>query len=148
MSAGIAPYAPLDGAVSPSGQPWPAMRVTPGGTIRMSWWLTARHKTERWHYWITRDGWDQTQPLTRAQLEPEPLCEIHWLHGANANEFWNAPMPIQDVQHWIKLPRKRGRHIIYAVWDVADTHNAFYQGIDVEFTTSGAEPAVALMGGV
>lgn len=133
FSAGIAPYRPLDGAVSPSGKPWPAMDVTPGGTIRMTWWLTARHKTEKWHYWITRDGWDQSKPLTRDMLEPEPLCEIHW-HSDPSTADWLAPFPIQDVQHWIKLPHKQGRHIIYAVWDVADTHNAFYQGIDVNFT--------------
>lgn len=133
MSAGIAPYRPLDGPVSPSGRPWPAMNVTPGGTIRMSWWLTARHKTEKWHYYITKDNWDQSKPLSRDMLEPQPLCEIHWLHGPTKHEFWHAPMPIQDVQHWIKLPHKAGRHIIYAVWDVADTHNGFYQGIDVNF---------------
>ena len=131
MSAGVEPYRDLDGAVSPSGKPWPAMKVTPGGTLRMTWWLTARHKTEKWHYYITKDGWDQTKPLTRAMLEP--LCTIHW-HLDKATADWMAPFPPNDVQHWIKLPAgKTGRHIIYAVWDVADTAMAFYQGIDVDF---------------
>ena len=133
MSAGIAAYSKLDGPVSPSGQPWPAMQVTPGGTLRMSWWLTAQHKTEKWHYYITKDGWDQTKPLTRAMLEP--LCTIHW-HLDKSTADWMSPFPVKDVQHWIKLPRKTGRHIIYCVWDVADTANAFYQGTDVEFVAS------------
>ncbi|MBA8827921.1 chitin-binding protein [Saccharopolyspora lacisalsi] len=132
MSAGIEPYKDLDGPVSPSGQPWPAMPVTPGGTIRMSWWLTAQHKTQKWHYYITKDSADLSKPLTRDMLEP--LCEIWWLHGPNADQFWTAPFPVKDVHHWIKMPTKQGRHIIYAVWDVADTANAFYQGIDVDFS--------------
>lgn len=144
MSAGVQPYSDLDGAVSPSGKPWPAMRLTPGGTLRMTWWLTARHKTQKWHYYITKDGaGHETQPLTRAMLEP--LCTIHW-HTDQATMDWKAPFPINDVQHWIKLPTDRtGRHIIYAVWDVADTHNAFYQGIDVDFGRPGDPPAAQLV---
>jgi len=130
LSAGVAPYADLDRPVSPSGRPWPAMAVTSGGTMRMTWWLTARHKTEKWHYWITKDDADLSQPLTRAMLEP--LATIHW-HQDKATADWMSPFPINDVQHWIKLPRKTGWHIIYAVWDVADTAMAFYQGIDVDF---------------
>lgn len=130
-SAGIDNYKDLDGPVSPSGKPWPAMRVTPGGTLRMNWWLTARHKTQKWHYYITKDDAQHaTQPLTRAMLEP--LCVIHW-HTGPEGDGWRAPFPINDVQHWIKLPRKTGRHVIYAVWDVADTGNAFYQCVDVDF---------------
>lgn len=131
MSAGLAPYAVLDEPTRPDGTPWPAMAVTPGGTVQMSWWLTARHKTELWHYYITRDGWDQSKPLTRAMLEP--LATIHW-HQDKATADWMAPFPINSVKQWLKLPEgKRGRHIIYCVWDVADTAMAFYQGVDVDF---------------
>lgn len=80
---------------------------------------------------ITRDGWDQSKPLTRAMLEP--LATIHW-HQDKATADWMAPFPINSVKQWLKLPEgKRGRHIIYCVWDVADTAMAFYQGVDVDF---------------
>lgn len=141
FSGGLVKYRDLDGAVSPSGKQWPAMRVTPGGTLRMTWWLTARHKTQKWHYYITKDGAaHESQPLTRAMLEPLCTC---WWHTGPEGEGWRAPFPISDVQHWIKLPRKQGRHIIYAVWDVADTSNAFYQGIDVHFAPKTGEDAPA-----
>jgi chitin-binding protein len=38
------------------------------------------------------------------------------------------------VSHSGKLPSgKSGRHMILAVWDIADTGNAFYQCSDVTF---------------
>ena len=140
-SAGLAPYAPLDAPKLPNGKDWPAMTVSPGGTIRWSWWLTACHKTEKWHYWITKDDWDPSKPLTRAQFEPEPMATLHWHMDPNTAD-WMSPLPIQDVHHWIKLPKKTGRHVIYAVWDVADTANAFYQVTDVNFDPSFANEVV------
>lgn len=134
-SAGIADYAPLDAPKLPNGQDWPAMTVTPGGTVRWTWWLTACHKTEKWHYWITKDNWDPNKPLTRDQFEREPMATLHW-HMDVSTADWMSPLPINDVQHWIKLPKKTGRHVIYAVWDVGDTANAFYQLTDVYFDPS------------
>src|SRR5690606_27946666 len=75
-------------------------------------------------------GWDPSKPLTRAMFEP--LTTIWW-HTDQATLDWKAPKPIQDVHHWIKLPNKHGRHVMFCAWDVADTANAFYQVVDVEF---------------
>lgn len=129
-SGSLGKFAALDGVTTPAGQPWPANRVTPGGIIRVRWWLTATHKTERWQYWITRDGWDPDAPLSRAQLEPEPWSTFEWPCPGGG---WRCHMPIQDVHHFMYLPRKRGRHVLYSVWAVGDTDMAFYQAADLDF---------------
>lgn len=102
--------------------------------IKAEWYLTAEHRTAKWEYWITRDGWDPTKPLSRAQLESEPFMVFDWPHP---DGFWTAHKPTKGVAHWVQLPaHKRGYHVIYAIWEVADTDNSFYQACDVEFVAA------------
>lgn len=129
-SANHRKFSTLDGALTPNGKPWPATKVRPNSIIRVRWWLTAAHKTERWQYWITRDGWDESAPLTRAQLEPEPFSNFEWPCPSGG---WTCHMPQRDVHHFMYLPDKRGRHVVYAIWVVGDTDNAFHQAIDLDF---------------
>lgn len=132
-SGGISRFGSLDRITAPDGKPWRAMKVTAGAVLRVRWWLTAPHRTSRWRLFITKDGWDPTRPLSRDQLEPEPFCHNEWTCPDNAN--WRCFTPINDVHHWAYLPAgKTGRHVIYAVWDVADTGNAFYSTCDVDFS--------------
>ncbi|WGD37120.1 lytic polysaccharide monooxygenase [Lysinibacter sp. HNR] len=91
------------------------------GPNTVYWTYTQVHSTSKWHYYITKDGWDQNAPLTRAALEP--LATV--MHDGSSSG--NNP------RHTIDIPQtKHGYHIIYAVWDVADTPNAFYNTIDVD----------------
>lgn len=131
LASGARPaFASLDGANAPNGQPWPAGAVTAGAPFRFRWWLTAPHRTAKWHYWITKPDADLTRPLARNMLEL--IGEIDW--GCPGNESWRCNTPINDVHHFIYLPANRvGRAVILGVWDVADTGNAFYQAIDVNF---------------
>ncbi|MGP2688349.1 lytic polysaccharide monooxygenase, partial [Serratia nevei] len=40
-----------------------------------------------------------------------------------------------QVTHQCNIPADRsGSHVILAVWDIADTANAFYQAIDVNLS--------------
>jgi chitin-binding protein len=41
--------------------------------------------------------------------------------------------PSNPTVHSGTLPQRTGRHILLAVWDIADTGNAFYQCSDVDF---------------
>lgn len=123
-SGGHAAFAALDGVRDPKGRIWGADPVTPGRVLQWHWWLTAPHSTRLFEYFITRDGWDQTRPLERASFEPEPFLRV----------LWGAEKPAQSVTHWGQLPDgKRGRHVVYAVWEVADTDKSFYQAVDVDF---------------
>ena len=119
-AGGISQFAELD---DPRGGGWPATNVGAGQSFTFRWHLTARHSTTSFRYFVTRDGYDPGQPLTRANLEPEPF-----LHVDGQNQ-----QPPADVAHTGTLPNKSGRHLILSVWDIADTGNAFYQCADVDF---------------
>jgi chitin-binding protein len=65
------------------------------------------------------------QATHRAQLETTPFLTVPF----------NGARPPMAVSHSGKLPSgKSGRHKIYAVWDIADTTNAFYSCADVTFS--------------
>ncbi|MGQ0418879.1 lytic polysaccharide monooxygenase, partial [Bacillus sp. HC-Mk] len=91
-----------------------------GGANTFTWKYTAAHATSKWKYYITKKGWAPNKPLTRAELEPIGTVE----HDGSAAST--------NLTHTIYVPTDRnGYHVILAVWDVADTSNAFYNVIDV-----------------
>lgn len=92
------------------------------GTNSFTWALTARHSTSNWHYFITKPNWNTSQPLTRASFDLTPFCQY--------ND--SGAIPPAKVTHRCNIPADRtGSHVILAVWEVADTNNAFYQAIDI-----------------
>ncbi|MDP7988821.1 lytic polysaccharide monooxygenase [Bacillus sp. MHSD_36] len=91
-----------------------------GGENTFTWKFTAPHLTSKWHYYITKKEWDPNKALTRADFEPIGIVQ----HDGSAAS--------NNVAHKINVPTDRsGYHVILAVWDVADTVNAFYNVIDV-----------------
>lgn len=101
------------------------------GALRLTWTFTAAHRTSQFRYFMTKPGWDQTSPPTRAELD---LISTVPHDGGPA---WTNP------SHTIQIPRdRRGYQLIYAIWDIADTSNAFYNVIDVD-VGGGSTPAPA-----
>lgn len=110
---------------------WKKTNITTGVNAFI-WKYTAYHATAKWHYYITKQGWDPNQPLTRQNLE---------LIGTIMH---NGTPPQDNVSHQITVPANRtGYHVILAVWDVADTTNAFYNVIDVNVTSGTGVSAPA-----
>ncbi|MEH7281210.1 lytic polysaccharide monooxygenase [Bacillus toyonensis] len=98
---------------------WSKNTIT-GGENTFTWKFTAPHLTSKWHYYITKIGWNPNKALTRADFEPIGTVQ----HDGSAAS--------NNVAHKINVPTDRsGYHVILAVWDVADTANAFYNVIDV-----------------
>lgn len=96
-----------------------------GGPNTFTWKYTAPHLTSKWHYYITKRDWNPNKPLTRADLEPI---------GTVAH---NGSAASTNLTHTINVPTDRsGYHVILAVWDVADTSNAFYNVIDVNLVNN------------
>ncbi|CAL99463.1 chitin-binding protein [Saccharopolyspora erythraea NRRL 2338] len=119
-SAGLAQFAELD---DPRGGQWPATNVSAGQDFTFTWKITAAHSTMSFRYFVTKDGWDPSQPLTRAALEPAPFV----------SQDLGGQRPPNTYTHTGKLPNKSGKHVILGVWDIADTGNAFYSCADVNF---------------
>ncbi|WP_240135591.1 lytic polysaccharide monooxygenase auxiliary activity family 9 protein [Streptomyces sp. MUM 178J] len=119
-AGGNSRFAELD---DPRGGAWPATSVTSGQNYTFRWQFTARHRTTDFKYFITKNGWNPSQRLTRAALEPQPFLTVPY--GGN--------QPPPTLTHSGALPYKSGRHLILAVWTVHDTGNAFYACSDVRF---------------
>jgi chitin-binding protein len=83
---------------------WPAASV--GGTVNFNWVLTARHATSTWEYFI----------------------------GSTRIAVFNdgGRQPGATVSHTVNLGGRTGRQKILAVWNIADTANAFYSCVDVQ----------------
>ncbi|PFM57475.1 chitin-binding protein [Bacillus cereus] len=96
-----------------------------GGEYAFTWKYTAPHLTSQWHYYITKKNWNPNKPLTRADFE---LIGTVQHDGSAASN---------NLTHKINVPTDRsGYHVILAVWDVADTANAFYNVIDVNLVNN------------
>ena len=104
---------------------WAKTDVRPGPML-FDWTYTAPHATAKWHYYMTKQGWNQNAPLSRSALQL--IGEVQH-DGSKAST---------NPDHVITIPADRsGYHVILAVWDVADTVNAFYNVIDVNVLGDG-----------
>ncbi|MEV7868546.1 lytic polysaccharide monooxygenase [Streptomyces sp. NPDC088124] len=119
-SGGNGQFAQLD---DPRGGAWPTTKLTSGQSHTFRWQFTARHATTDFRYYITKNGWNPSQKLTRAALETQPFLTVPY----------NNQQPPATLSHSGTLPSKSGRHVILAVWTIADTSNAFYACSDVQF---------------
>ena len=109
---------------------WKKTDIKQGKNV-FTWNFTASHKTSKWHYYMTKPGWNQNEKLTRDSLQLIGTVEHG---GADASD---------KTAHEINVPTDRtGYHVILAVWDVADTANAFYNVIDVNVAGDTSLPEV------
>jgi predicted carbohydrate-binding protein with CBM5 and CBM33 domain len=126
-SAGNAAFAALD---EQSADRWVKNAISPGPN-RISWVYTAPHRTTKWDYFMTVPGWDQDAPLARASLEKIGTVQH------------DGSMPTAGAVHVVDVPADRvGYHVIYAVWTVDDTANAFYNVIDVDVAGEAPDETV------
>ena len=110
---------------------WPLVNVEAGQVFKVQWEYTAAHMTRGYRWFITKDGWDPKQRISRAQLEAKPFFE---------DLYTQVPYYQYDdelkakVEHHVTLPLgKKGRHVVVLMWLVANTGNAFYQAFDLDF---------------
>ncbi|WP_199550340.1 lytic polysaccharide monooxygenase [Streptomyces sp. N35] len=128
---------PADGKLASAGQAmatnldeqsatrWVKQDVTTGPQS-VNWTYTAPHKTTKWDYFMTKPGWDPNDKLDRGDFEHIQTVE----HDGSAADT--------NPNHKVVIPDNRaGYHVIYAVWTVDDTANAFYNVIDVNVTGNG-----------
>ncbi|MEK5475472.1 lytic polysaccharide monooxygenase [Paenibacillus sp. FSL R5-0407] len=129
---------PADGKIASAGGIFPkldeqsANRWTKvnmsSGTNTFHWTLTAAHATSSWKYYITKPNWNPDAPLTRDSFDLTPFCSVDY-GGVR------PPFTYSDT---CNVPARTGYHVILAVWEIADTANAFYNVIDVNF--GGSNP--------
>ncbi len=115
-------WAPLD---DPRGGAWPTTKVTAGQQLTLTWSIEARHATTSFRYFLTKPGYDATTKITRSNLNLTPFLTVPM----------GGKQPPATLSHTATLPAGlTGHQVILAVWDIADTGNAFYQCMDVNFS--------------
>ncbi|SDW62712.1 chitin-binding protein [Pseudomonas syringae] len=125
---------------------WPRLSVTRGAKFTVEWQYHAVHVTRGYRWFITKDGWDESTPITRADFGGKNYVgDNHFTFGAHdglmeseildlspfdKNRDKLQPKKITSAE----LPiDKHGHHVILLVWIVAETDKAFYQAFDVDF---------------
>ncbi|MGK5676449.1 lytic polysaccharide monooxygenase [Micromonospora sp. URMC 106] len=88
---------------------WPATSV--GSSVTFTWTNTARHATSNWEYFI----------------------------GGTRVAVFNGggQQPGATVSHTVNLGGYPGRQKVLAVWNIADTANAFYSCVDLQVGGGG-----------
>lgn len=107
---------------------WPAENVTPG-LKTFVWTNTAAHKTTYFRYYITREGYNHSQPLRW-----DDLVLIHDSGPADQET---------TSYHDVWLPYRTGKHIVYSIWQrdwVRDAAEGFYQCVDLNFGDGSGGP--------
>ncbi|MEW2506757.1 lytic polysaccharide monooxygenase auxiliary activity family 9 protein [Amycolatopsis sp. NPDC047767] len=90
--------------VNDDSKPWQAASV--GKTVTFTWTFTARHSTSSYEYFIGDE-------------------KVASFDGHNQQ-------PPETVTHQVDLSGHTGRQTVLAVWNIADTANAFYSCIDLQ----------------
>ena len=111
---------------------WPARSIAPNasGSFDFVFLATAPHATRTFEFYITKNGYNPTQPLRWGDLEPAPFCTINNVTLQNGR--YRLPCT---------LPRgKTGRHVIYNIWQRSDSTEAFYSCVDVVFGSGTTPP--------
>jgi len=107
---------------------WPVTHLTAGASIQIQYNKWAAHPGT-WSLYVTKTGWDQTQPLTWADMNLTPFSTATnppsvGDPGSTASYYyWNATLPAGLT----------GRHVIYSVWARSDSTETFYGCSDVNF---------------
>lgn len=123
-SGGLPAYKGLDLARTD----WPSTRLTPGAALTMKYVSTIPH-TGTFKMYLTKQGYDPTQPLTWSDLTSQPFAEI-------------KDPALTDGAYRIRatLPADRtGRHVLYTIWQNSSTPDTYYSCSDVVFPAAGPE---------
>ena len=105
---------------------WPATTMPKTGPFTFQYKATAPHRGS-FEFFITRDGYDPTQPLKWSDLAP------------SFAKFVDPPLVngVYQMQAQLNFAGKTGRHLIYTIWQRSDSPEAFYTCSDIVFGPGG-----------
>jgi predicted carbohydrate-binding protein with CBM5 and CBM33 domain len=115
-------YAAFD---TPS-QDWRATKLEadPDGKYTFGWTSTAPHATKYYRIYLTKQGYEPSQPLAWDDLE---LVHDSGPSAAAAGVTLRA-----------ELPARTGKQVLYTIWQRSDSTEAFYSCSDVTLNSSQA----------
>ncbi|MEM1060507.1 MAG: lytic polysaccharide monooxygenase [Verrucomicrobiota bacterium] len=108
---------------------WPATQVAPG-PYQCVFDAATPHDPSTFTAYITKEGYDPSQPLRWDDLELLPGAENAYLDG-NFYKFG------------VNFPERTGRHVLYVIWQRIDpAGESFYSTSDLIFTPDAVNPPV------
>ncbi len=109
---------------------WPVTILPAGGSpFTFRWSVTANHNVAKFHFFVTKDGYNPTVPLKWSDLEKFAEFQNPTLDAVAGLDY-----PV--YQFPATLPNKTGRHLIYMIWERQDSIEDFYSCSDVWFGSS------------
>lgn len=117
-SGGLSAYKGLDLARTD----WPSTRLTPGATMTMKYASTIPH-TGTFKLFLTKPGYDPSQPLTWSDLASQPFAEVKDPALTSGAYRLRATLPSD----------RTGRHVLYTIWQNSSTPDTYYSCSDVVF---------------
>lgn len=136
---------PPDGKIASAGQPfastldevetdWQKHEVPSNNQLEIEWKFDIQCIVRRFNFFLTKDGWNPKQPLSRAQFETKPFYQDEYV----AIPFWEhkGMLERKGVTHdTIRIPRRSpGHQVLLAVVETADTGSAYYEVVDLVYS--------------
>lgn len=111
---------------------WEVTTLMPdaNGQVPFTYYASAPHATRYFQFFITKDSYDHKTPLKWSDLEPAPFCEVTSVTAVDQRYKMNCRLPAN----------KKGRNIIYGIWQRSDSPEAFYSCSDVQITDRCIKP--------
>ncbi|MGP4091221.1 lytic polysaccharide monooxygenase auxiliary activity family 9 protein [Streptomyces sp. KR55] len=109
---------------------WPATRLSPGGSLTMTYASTIPH-TGTFRLYLTEPGYDPAKPLTWSDLPERPFAEVEDPTLTDGAYRIGATLPSD----------RTGRHVLYTIWQNSSTADTYYSCSDVVFTEDGTPSA-------
>jgi chitin-binding protein len=122
---------------------WPKTHVTAGDTVEWRYNNWAHHPG-KFDLYITKDGWDPSQPIAWDDLEKfQTFTNPASNGGPGSNDHYYYAN--------LTLPQKSGYHVVFTHWVRSDSTENFYACSDVVFDggngeVSGIRPGADLPG--
>jgi predicted carbohydrate-binding protein with CBM5 and CBM33 domain len=123
-SGGLSGYRGLDLPRSD----WPSTRLVPGTRLTMTYAAPIPH-SGTFRLYLTKPGYDPARSLTWADLPARPFAEV-------------TDPPLTDGGYRVTgtLPSdRRGRQVLYTIWQTSSTPDTYYSCSDVVFTDGGSK---------
>lgn len=127
-SAGNTSFAAVDAQTASR---WTRHELT-DRTLQVQWQYHAAHRSTKWEYFISKQGWNPNAPLARETFELTPFCVVDGRGEVPIDGPMGGHGP-GKVKHECQIPADRtGYHVVLAMWTVDDTPMAFHKIIDVD----------------
>lgn len=114
---------------------WPSTKLRSGAAHTFRYKATAPHRGG-FQLYITKNGYNPRKPLKWSDLESKPFLSKNQPTVKNGAYTFAGKIPAG----------KKGRHLIYAIWQRSDSPEAFYSCSDVVFGGSTGSAGAAKPG--